>query len=96
MIKIFTFAITNRIDKIGVEVRNRCVEDFEVWITLFKLITDGLYEVGFAEAGSTIEEEGIITITRRVNDVFGGRYSQVIIGADDKVIDGVFLVEAIM
>ena len=51
-------------------------------------------EVGFAEARTTIEKERIIAAARGVDDATSGGNGEIVIGADDEVIESVFFVEA--
>lgn len=60
-----------------------------------KIVANSLNEMGFTEAGATVEKEGIKTRTRGVDDAFGGGNCEIIIAADDKIIHSVFIVEAI-
>ena len=50
--------------------------------------------MSFTETGTTVKEEGVITVTRGFNDATGGGDSDVVVGADNEIIDGVFGVEA--
>ena len=49
--------------------------------------------MGFTETGAAVEEEGVITVTGGVDDTAGGGDSEVVIRADDEIIEGVFLVK---
>ena len=37
---------------------------------------DGLHEVGFAESGCAVEEEGVVVFAGRLGDGLGGGYGQ--------------------
>ncbi len=50
--------------------------------------------MGFTEAWATIEEKGIITVAWGINDAASGGDGEVVIGADDEVVESVFMVEA--
>ena len=92
-IKFFTFAKTDGIDEIGVEMRNRGVKNFEGGILFEKFVADGLDKVGFTEAGSAIEEEGVVAAAGSIDDATGGRNSKIVVGTDDEIIESVFFVE---
>ena len=62
------------------------IEDFGIGVVFEDFIADGLDEVGFAETRATIEEKWVITVARGINNTFGGRNGEVIIGTDDKVV----------
>ena len=49
--------------------------------------------MGFAEAWATIEEEGIITVAWGINNAASSGDGKVIVGTDDKVVEGVFVIE---
>lgn len=70
----------------GVKMGNGGVEDFIVRIATEKFVTNGLDEVGFAKSGPTIEEKGIILGARCINDAFGGREGEVVVGANDEAV----------
>ena len=94
-VEFFAFAGTDSIDEIGVEMRDGSVEDFVIGIATEKFVADGLDEVGFAEAGTAIKEEGVVAVAGVFDDVFGGGNGEIVVGADDEVIEGVFVVEAV-
>ena len=93
-VEFFAFAKFDGVDEIGIKVGNGGVEDFEGGIFSKKLVADGLDEVGLAEAGATIEEEGIIAVAGGVDDTASGGDGEVVVGADDEIVESVFLVEA--
>ena len=41
--------------------------------------------MGFAEAGTSIEEEGVIASAWCINDAFSGSYSELVVGSDDEI-----------
>ena len=92
-IEFFTFTEFYGVDKIGVEMRNRGVEDFQRGVFSQKFIADGLDEVGFAEARAAIEEERVIAAARGVDDTASGGNGEIVIRTDDEVIEGVFRVK---
>ena len=94
-IKFFAFAILDGVYEIGIEVRNRGVENLIVGILLEEFIADGLNEVSLAETRSTIKEEGVVAVAGCGDNAFGGRNGEVIIRTDDKIIESVFLIEAV-
>ena len=51
-------------------------------------------EMGFTETGSAIEEKRIITRAGGFNDTTSGGDSDVIVGTDNKIFDGVFGIES--
>ena len=72
-IEFLTFTGAYSINEIGVEVRDRSIEDFKARVFFKEFVTDGLDEVGFAEAGTTVEEEWIIACAWGIDDAFSGR-----------------------
>ena len=52
--------------------------------------------MSFTKSWSSVEEEGVITFSGSIDNVFGGRKSKIIIRTDDEVIYSVFLIEAII
>ena len=86
MIKFFTAAEFNRIDKIGVEVRDRSVKNFERRVFAEKFVADSLHEVSFAKTWSAVEEEGIIALTRSIDNAASSRDGEIVVGTDDKII----------
>ena len=58
-----------------------------------KFVADGLDKVGFTEAGSAIEEEGVVAAAGSIDDATGGRNSKIVVGTDDEIIESVFFVE---
>ncbi len=85
-VKFVAFAKANGIDEVGVEVGDGGVEDFEGRVFAEKFVADGLDEMGFAEARSTIEEEWVVAFAWGVDDATSGGDGKVIIGADDEII----------
>ena len=85
-IEFVAFAKADGIDEVGVEVSDGSVEDFEGRVFTEKFVADGLDEMGFAEARSTIEEEWVVAFAWGVDDATSGGNSKVIIGADDEII----------
>ena len=94
--ELFAFAVLDGVDKIGIEVRDGGVEDFVVGVALQELIADSLDEVSFAEARAAVEEEWIATRAWSVDDAFGGGSGDVVVGADDEVVESVFAVKAVV
>ena len=94
-IEFFAFAILDGVYEIGIEVGNRGIENLIVGILLEEFIADGLNEVSLAETRSTIKEERVVAVAGCGDDAFGGRNGEVIIRTDDKIIESVFLVEAV-
>ena len=85
-IEFVAFAKADRVDEVGVEVGDRGVEDFEGRVFTEKFVADGLDEMGFAEAGATVEEEWVVAFAWGVDDATSGGDSKVIIGANDEII----------
>lgn len=52
--------------------------------------------MGLAEARATIQEKGVKSGARGIDDTLGGGHSKVVIGADDEVVQGVLIIEAIL
>ena len=94
--EFFAFAVLDGVDKIGIKMRDGGVEDFVVGVALQELIADSLDEVSFAEARAAVEEEWIATRAWSVDDAFGGGSGDVVVGADDEVIESVFAVKAVV
>ena len=73
-------------------MRNGGVEDFEGWVAAEKFVADSLDKVGFAEAGSTIEEEGVVAGAWSVDDAFGGGDGEVVVATNNETIESVFTI----
>ena len=65
---------------------NGGVENLEGRVFLEESVTDSLDEVGFAEAGATIEKERIVATAGGVDDAAGGGNGEVVVGTDDEVL----------
>ena len=50
--------------------------------------------MGFAEAWATVEEERVVAVAWGINDAASGGDGEVIVGTNDEVIEGVFVIEA--
>ena len=85
-IEFVAFAKADRVDEVGIEVGDGGVEDFEGRVFAEKFVADGLDEMGFAEARTTIEEKWVVSFAWGVNNTAGGGDGKVIIGADDEII----------
>jgi hypothetical protein len=59
-----------------------------------KIIADSLHEVGFAHAGSTVKEEGVVGAGGVVCDGEGGGVGELIIGADNEILKEVSFIKA--
>ena len=94
--KFFTFAVSDRVDKVGVEVGNGGIEDFVVGVSVDEFVADGLDKMGFAESWSAIEEERVTASAGGIDDAFGSGDGNVVVGADDKTIDGIFGVKTVI
>ena len=92
-VELFAFAEFDGIDEVGVEVRNRSVENFEGGVLAKKFVADGLDKMSFAEAGAAIEEKGVVAAARGVDDATSSGDREVVVGADDEVFESVFFVE---
>ena len=92
-VEFFAFAEFNGVDEIGIEVGDGSVEDFEGRVAREEGVADGLDEVGFAEAGAAVEEEGVVAGAGGVDDAAGGGNGEVVVATDDEIIKGVFGVE---
>ncbi len=57
-------------------------------------MTDGLHEVGFAEADAAVDEEGVKLSGWMGSDCKSGGMGELVGGADDKGVEGVAGVEA--
>ena len=51
--------------------------------------------MSFAKAWAAIEEEGIVANTWGINDAFCGSDGEVVVGADDEIIDSVLGIETV-
>ena len=51
--------------------------------------------MSFAEAWTTIEKEGVETGAGGVNNITGGGDSEVVVGADNEIIERIFTIEAV-
>lgn len=51
--------------------------------------------MSLAEAGTTIEEEGVVAVARGFDDTLGGSVGDVVITTDDERVEGVFTIETI-
>ena len=49
--------------------------------------------MGFAKARATVKKERIVAGTGTTDDAFGCSKSEIVVGADDEVVDGVFGIE---
>ena len=56
-------------------------------------MADGLHEVGLAEGGGPVDEEGIVDGTGRLGDGAGGGMGEAVAGADDELLERVLGVE---
>ena len=73
---------------------DRGVKDFEGRVFTEKFVADGLDEMGFAATWSAIEEEGVVASAWAINNTAGGGNRKIVIGTDDEIIEGIFLIEA--
>ena len=85
-IEVFAFAVLDSVDKVGIELGNWSVEDFIIWVVFKKFVADGLDEMGFAEAWTTVEEERIAAGARGVNNALSGSNGDVVITTNNKAI----------
>ena len=94
--KFFAFAVSDGINEVGVKIGDGGVEDFVRGVVFNKFVADGLDEVGFAKTGATVKEEGVTASAGCVDNTTSGSDGDIVVGADDKTVDGVLRVKAVV
>ena len=69
------------------------VGDLGLGVALEDAVPDGVHQVGLAEAGGAVEEEGVVGLRGRLGDGKGGGMGELVILADDEVLEGVARIE---
>jgi len=62
------------------------VKDFKGRVFFEEFVADSLDKVSFAETGTTVEEERVVTVARGIDNATGGGDGEIVVGADDEVV----------
>jgi hypothetical protein len=75
------------------EVLARNIGERELWIPLEKIVTDGLEQMGLAEADAAVDEERVVGLGGDFGDRLRGRVGHLIRGTDHEGLEGVLRVQ---
>ena len=81
------------VDEVVHEFFGGDVEDVETVVFIQGEMTDGVHEVGFAQAGAAVDIKGIVGLGRVLGHGQRGRVGELIAGADDVIFKSVIGIE---
>ncbi len=88
--KIQNFSVLKMIDEIIHEFFCCDIEDFEAdGLSRMNMMSDGVHQMGFSQAGSSVDVEGIVRFGRIIYDSRSRSMGKLVAGPDDKVFKGV-------
>jgi hypothetical protein len=81
------------VDEIVGELLGRHVGDPDARIALPRVMTDGVEQVGLAEAHAAVDEQGIVRLRELLPDRHAGRVRELVARPDHERVEGVFRIE---
>jgi hypothetical protein len=91
--KIFRGLIANGINPMIDKSFRGDIRDFNFLPFSSKKMADGLHKMGLAQAYPPVDEERIISLSRRLGYSQGGRVGDIVTLPHDKIVKGVFSIE---
>ena len=87
------FVVAEGVDELVDELFARDVADGGVGESAFRLVADGVHEVGLAHADAAVEEERIVGLRGALGDGHGGGHGELVSAAGDEAVELIARVE---